>query len=181
MGLSKNPTADNASLLRSSEPIEPLTRAMLADALEGKKSALSIRISHADGGKALQKFQKRLDRLKLGRAAIQAMEATGYDKAVSEVANQRKTGRKSIEANVALARRIDTWVAQVRAERPELEGLQDRELEMAYLYADAFAHDPDRMIKPSLPLFTEIVDYLQGLQTGRVKLATPLPGSQRLR
>lgn len=170
MGLSENPEADIARLLRSLQSIEPLTRALLANALEGKSNSVTIRLTRAPKFQSLQKFQKRLNRLKHGRDAIHEIDALGYDKAVEAFASKLNVSPKSVIASIAMVRKIDAWILAIRNDWPDLSHIENRDLEMAYLYADAFGHDPVSVIKYSLPILRKLVDHWQNQLAGKAEL-----------
>jgi len=166
MGLTQDPAVDLIALLRSSQPIDPVTRLLLANTLAGKSDKVTARITRKAGSNGLQKFRKRLERLHSGRRVQRERDERGYTNAVGYVAENFSAGGKSIEASLTFVRKIDSWMASFRSARPDLANFTDRELETAYLYAEAFGLDPDEACNRSLPLLTRLIDHWRDLQEG---------------
>lgn len=161
-GLTENPEADIVHLLRSGQPIEPITRQLLADAVDGKSSGVGIRIARKADMSGVRSFQIRIERLRLGRLAQLRDGRSNADQAAL-----KGIGKKKLEACITLARGFDAWISRIRSSHSEFDHLSDSDLEMAYIYADAFRHDPDNMIKGSLPLLTRLIAYWQDLKAGK--------------
>lgn len=174
IGLSNCPEADISELFSSSQPIEPLTRKLLAEALNGSSSSLGLKASRKTAGLAVRSFLLRLNRLATGRLAIEKISQSGYEVAIKNVADQRRISEKSVEADVTFVKKFESWVDEIRSSEPKLDVLDDRALEIAYIYADVTKQDPRSAIKNSLPNFAQLIDDLEKMLSYAAGYSLPL-------
>ncbi|MCJ2178472.1 hypothetical protein [Novosphingobium album (ex Hu et al. 2023)] len=156
-GFSATPEADIAKLLRSHQPIEPRTRALLADVLEGKSKKLALKASEKAYGKVVRAFKLRRDRLKIGRDVSQRVDQIGYVDAIEYGTELYLLGRKTVERAVTLARNVANWIEKVKEEAGEFSCIDEFTLEVVYLYADATKREPQDCLRQSSSSLAELI------------------------
>lgn len=150
-------------MLRSGQPLEDSTRSTLAAAFEGKKSAAVHLYAKPDHrSDFLKKFRKRLVRLWRGKRALKLEESIGYQAAVSQVASVDGVSPKTVEAAYTFARKVAQWV-DCQAEVPANKNASERELEIAYIYAEAASLSPSSALKQSLPELRKLINDYEAL------------------
>lgn len=162
-GISETPERDVADLLRSGQPIEPQTRLLLAEALDGRSKNFHLKFHKTESGAGYRAFMLRRRRLQIGREAIALGLTQGRARAERITAEKYGCSTKTISATITLTRRLDAWVASVRTDSSR-DQYSDTALEFAFLYADATNQHPDQALRPSAEGLAELVLHLDDFQ-----------------
>lgn len=158
-GLSSTPTKDIVALLRSDQFIEPQTRTLLANALEGKSKTIGLDWKNKSYAKEARRFLSLRKRLNEGRNVASKISSLGYVGAISEGSVRFGRGTKTIESNVTLANEVDAWVSK-KCEADCIEyHLDAAALELVYLYAIATNQTPSDCLRQSASAFPILIDY----------------------
>ncbi len=167
-GGSNQPERDLAALLRSSHPIAPELREMLADALEGKGRSHTISLSAGatEMGKRVRSFGKRRNSLIRGKEArCSTAGGAGYEETLERLAAAYGVEEKTIGRDYTLAGKVAEWVHEKSNVFPD--GADDSSadvsfLEAIYLGALRDKADPSERLEKMLENF-QTLDVEAGL------------------
>lgn len=137
---------------------------MLADANDGSPDGITFKIGSSDRTGFAKKYLRNFTRVRQGRFARSLIPAMGYEGAIEQLADKMRKDASSAKACVTLANKVDAWIDRVRKDMPEHSDLDDFALELAFLYAQTRKAEPESELKPSLPLFAELMRAFLQLQ-----------------
>lgn len=159
-GLIDKPEYYLSELLKSGQPIEPRTRTVLADVLDGRSRGARVKVVPTKKNEFVRNFRRQRRKLEFGRRVQAAMERMTYADAIKHVAKDTPYGEKTLEVCVTLAKSFQNWVQECRVAR--LQHSEDV-LEVAFVYSGLKGTKHEDALKPSLEDFAEIVRSFEQL------------------
>lgn len=173
-GLRKNPEQIIAALLDSPYDIPPPLRSRIAKAFLGTNDGVGFKATGQSNTGWARTWHDKQAAVKRGREVKSAQQSGMlYEEAIDTVAADSKKGKKTIEADTALATRVDLWVNEKLVKHngafivdPDIPWFDV--LTWEYLYALSRKVDPDSHLDAR---FSEL---------GGVEIATPRRFAQTL-
>ena len=166
MGFSHSPDKDITDLLRSDEPIEPLTRRMLANAFGERDEGFHYRAFGQEGTAILRSMHLYLGRIKVGRTIVsEKKQSTDISRVEADWTQRLGLSLKSVQKFCALANKVDNWISKRQPKSTDPADLDHFHLTVACCYAITKnggewkgTASPEKLIKKSLPLVCRLLE-----------------------